>query len=81
MTIDDQMSDEALLRELGHRLARHRLNRNMTQAALAHEAGVSRSTVARLESGESTQLTNLLRILRGIDPVSYTHLTLPTKIV
>ncbi len=41
--------------------------RNLTQAELARESGVSRSTVARLEQGESTQATNLIRILRVLD--------------
>ena len=53
--------------ELGARLARERLGRNWTQADLAHEAGVSLSTVRRLESGGSSQLANLVRILRALD--------------
>lgn len=60
-------SDPTLLRTLGERLARHRLDRGLTQAALAHEAGVSKSTVERLEAGGSTSTTNLLRVLRVLD--------------
>ena len=60
-------TDEAILQRLGERLARQRLRVDMTQEQLAHEAGVSRRTVARLESGESTQLTNLVRVLRALD--------------
>jgi len=60
------LTDPAVLAELGGRLARHRLQRNLTQAELAHEAGVSLSTVARLEAGESTQLTNLIRVVRAL---------------
>jgi transcriptional regulator with XRE-family HTH domain len=48
---------------LAERLARHRLNRNMTQAELARAAGISRRTLARLESGGTTQLENFLRVL------------------
>jgi len=58
--------DRAALAELGARLARERLRRNLTQEALAEEAGVSRATVRRLEAGHSTQLTNLVRILRAL---------------
>jgi transcriptional regulator with XRE-family HTH domain len=58
--------DEEALGELGRRLAGVRLERNWTQGFLATEAGVSRATVRRLESGHSTQLTNLLRILRAL---------------
>jgi transcriptional regulator with XRE-family HTH domain len=58
------MSDDAALAELGRRVARYRLNRNMTQMALAHEAGVSTPTIQRIEYGQSTQTANLIRILR-----------------
>lgn len=47
-------------------MARHRLNRNLTQAALAAQAGVSKPTVQRIEQGHSTQAANLLRILRAL---------------
>ncbi|MCB9918562.1 MAG: helix-turn-helix transcriptional regulator [Planctomycetes bacterium] len=63
--------DQALLRRLGERLARARLDLNRTQAALAREAGVSKSTVERLENGESTQLSNFLRILRVLGLVDF----------
>jgi transcriptional regulator with XRE-family HTH domain len=59
-------SDEAVLAEIGTRLARARLERNLTQAALAAEAGVSRSTIKRLEAGGSSQLANLIRVLRAL---------------
>ena len=57
-------SDDAVLTELGARLERARLDVDMTQARLAEEAGVSKSTVERLEKGSSVQLSNLIRILR-----------------
>ncbi len=59
-------SDRAILEELGRRIARHRLNRNLTQEAFADEAGVSKATLARLERGRSTNLSNLVRILRTL---------------
>ncbi len=60
------MSDDTVIAELGQRLRRHRLDRNITQAALAREAGVSAPTVQRLEAGASVQLSSLLRILRSL---------------
>ena len=54
------------MQALGRRLARHRLNRNLTQAALAAEAGVSALTVQRIERGHSLQAANLIRILRAL---------------
>lgn len=58
------ISDSAALKELGSRIARYRLNRNLTQAAFAKEAGISQRTLIRIEHGESTQTTNFIRILR-----------------
>jgi len=58
------LSDESVLEELGQRLTRRRLDQGLTQAQLANQAGVSKRTVERLEAGASTQLSNLVRILR-----------------
>ena len=66
MKINDNLSDAIVLEELGQRIARYRLNRNMTQGALATESGVSTPTVQRLENGQSTQASNLIRILRTL---------------
>lgn len=65
----NKMSDAAILTELGERLARYRLNRNITQAAVAREAGVARRTVSRLENGYSVDTQSLIRILRALDLV------------
>lgn len=77
MEISDTLSDEVALAELGRRIAQHRLNGNLTQDELAQEAGVSRSTVARLEQGESTQATNLIRILRALALLSNLDALIP----
>jgi putative transcriptional regulator len=58
------LSDASVLLELGQRLAQYRLNRNMTQQALAREAGISLRTLNRIESGEPSQTANLIRLLR-----------------
>ncbi len=59
-------SDKSVQAMLGERLARQRLQRNLTQAQLAKEAGISLRTLIRLESGESSQLTNLIRVIRAL---------------
>lgn len=64
MRIETQLSDEAVLAELGSRLARTRLERNLTQADLGFEAGVGVATVRRLEDGASVRLASLIRVLR-----------------
>ncbi len=67
MKITSQLSDEAILRELGSRLVAARLLRNQTQANLAEEAGVSKRTVERLESGEvAARLSGFVRVFRAL---------------
>jgi len=60
------MTDAAVLAELGDRFSRLRLQRNLTQAQLAREAGVSKRTLIRMENGESSQVTNLIRVVRAL---------------
>ena len=61
----NQATDEQLLLEIGNRLARLRLEKNLTQAELAQQAGVGLATLQRLEAGASgTQLSGFLRIGR-----------------
>ncbi len=60
-------SDQSALAEVGRRLGKRRLELGMTQAELAEHAGVSKRTVERLEHGDSTQLTNYVRILRSLE--------------
>lgn len=64
MKIDSLVSDAFVLEELGSRLGKLRVERNLTQAALAQEAGIGKRTVERVEAGETVQLTTLIRILR-----------------
>lgn len=66
MELSQHSTDAAVLKELGHRLARRRLRENLTQAQLAHEAGISKRTLNRLERGESSQLASLIRVLRAL---------------
>jgi transcriptional regulator with XRE-family HTH domain len=64
MKITNQLTDLALLEELGTRLARHRIDAGLTQAALATEAGVSKRTVERIEGGGTSELVTVIRLLR-----------------
>jgi transcriptional regulator with XRE-family HTH domain len=65
MRISPDLSDEAVLRELGERLASARLARDLTQAAVAEEAGVSKRTIERLESGQvASRLSAFVRVCR-----------------
>lgn len=81
MRISTQLTDEAVLKELGGRLAGARLEHNLTQAALAEQAGVSKRTVERLESGEvATQLSGFLRVCRVLGLLERFETLLPESV-
>lgn len=66
--IEKQATDDAVLTELGSRLARIRLERNLTQAQLAEQAGISKRTIERLEKGAvATQFSGFVRVCRVLD--------------
>jgi transcriptional regulator with XRE-family HTH domain len=64
MKIEGLLTDEAILAELGGRLAQRRLELQLTQEMLAEQAGVSKRTVERVEAGATTQISSMIRILR-----------------
>ena len=66
MDKNPSLSDETVLETLGHRISQYRVNRNLTQKQLAKMAGISEPTLQRLEYGEVSQLTTLIRILRAL---------------
>ncbi len=66
MRIESQLTDETVLSELGERLARLRLGRDLTQRQLGDRAGVARTVVQRVESGEPVTTANLIRVLRAL---------------
>ncbi len=64
MRITSELTDMAVLHEIGRRLERRRIDAGLTQAQLAEEAGISKRTVERIEAGHSTDFVMLLRVLR-----------------
>jgi transcriptional regulator with XRE-family HTH domain len=56
-----------LLSDLGQQLEAYRISRNLKQAELAELAGISRSTLSRLESGNGGTIDSLARIMRALN--------------
>ena len=77
MRIEPQLTDEAVLRELGERLARLRLSRNLTQRQLGERSGVARTAIQRIEAGEPVTTTNLVRVLRALDALDALERLIP----
>ena len=67
MRIEPQLTDEAVLSELGERLAARRLSRDLTQRQLGEQGGVARTVIQRIEAGEPVTTANLIRVLRALD--------------
>jgi transcriptional regulator with XRE-family HTH domain len=81
MRFDELLTDDAVLTELGARLARHRLERNLTQAELADRAGIGRATLQRLEDGRSVQATSLVKVLRTLGLIGGLDAVVPERVV
>ena len=60
------LTDAAIQSRMGENLKGERLRQNITQQLLADEAGVSLSTVKKLEKGEMGTFDALLRVLRTL---------------
>ena len=78
MKMTNQSTDEVILGELGSRLAQARLERNLTQAQLATQAGISKRTLERMEAGASAmQMSAFLRVCRVFGLLEHLELLLP----
>jgi len=77
MKITSQLTDEAILAEIGARLAHRRLELQLTQADLAAQAGVAKRTLERVEAGASAQMSSLIRILRVLDLLPHLERAIP----
>ncbi|MFK8017871.1 MAG: helix-turn-helix transcriptional regulator [Gammaproteobacteria bacterium] len=59
-------SSDAVIDALFQQLEQIRLGHNISQAALAKEAGVSRSTITRMASGENISVDSLVRVMQAL---------------
>ncbi len=67
MKITGLLTDDAVLAELGARIAGRRVEMQLTQAAVAEQAGIAKRTLERMEAGQTSQLATLVRVLRVLD--------------
>lgn len=75
----DPVTSGSLCAELGARLAKIRLSRNITQEALAREAGIGVRTLRRLEAGGSCTLDSFLRIVITLGLADHLLSTVPAQ--
>ncbi len=78
MTIDLFKSDNQILWELGIRLKKTRIRSGQTQAQLAENSGVAKTTIERAEKGESIQFLNVVKIFRSLNMLGAFGVLLPS---
>ena len=70
-------SPASITAALCQRIEAIRLSRNITQAMLAEEAGLSRSTVARIADGNNVSLDSFIRVLQALGLSDHLEALLP----
>ena len=66
MKITETLTDEAVLSEIGRRIATARIHAGKTQSQMAAAAGIAKRTLERMENGEQAQFSSLVRVLREL---------------
>lgn len=61
------MADPEIVKEICRNIRTMRINRNISQQALADMSGLDRTTISRMESGRSATLLTIVQILRALD--------------
>ena len=66
MKIYGTESNDYILKEFGKRIQDTRISVTMTQRELAERAGVSLSTMERIENGDNVKIENILNVMRAL---------------
>lgn len=77
MKITFDNNNTAILKELGARIKRNRIDMQLSQQDFAARAGISTRTLSAAENGEDIRLSNLIRILRTMNCLENLDLILP----
>lgn len=67
MRLSGAENNQTILEELGRRIQDTRIATSLTQKELAERAGISLSTLVRLESGESVRFEYVLNAMRALN--------------
>ncbi|MBK7215360.1 MAG: helix-turn-helix transcriptional regulator [Bacteroidales bacterium] len=63
------LTEQEILKEMGLRLQKIRVQHNITQKELSEEVGLSVSTISLIEQGKSTTVESLIRILMRLNRI------------
>ncbi len=77
MKLNALSDDTAILRELGERIRQHRIAMELTQEDLAQKSGISLSTLKRIENGEDSKFSNIIKLLKEMNLADNFELLIP----
>jgi len=77
--MNNGMTNEAILKELGVRLKKKRLQKNVGQEHFSKISGVSLRTLSRLENGSAVSMDAVLNVMRALELVDRLELLLPQE--
>jgi len=72
-------TDPVILAEIGDRIRRRRLDRNLSQQEVAERAGLDRTTVGALEREGRAALLTFVQVLRVLDALDELDAFLPAQ--
>lgn len=79
MKIYGDENNAFILKELGQRIKDIRIGQSMTQKEFSVIAGVSFSTITRIENGEGTSMDNLMKVMRVLGLLQNFDLLIPEQ--
>ena len=79
MKIIGTENNHFILKELGKRIQDIRIASDITQRKLAELAGVSYSTMQRIENGENIKIENILNVMRALSLLENFEILIPEQ--
>ena len=77
MKIAPYENEVSILQEVGKRIKQYRISLNMTQQQMAQQCGLSVATLSRVENGDDTKWSVIIRILRVMKLVENIDVLIP----
>ena len=75
------LNSQQIEQRLCKKLESVRLMKNITQAHLADEAGVSRRTISRMENGKGVSLDTFIRVMKALDLTDHLATLVPSTAI
>lgn len=79
MKINSYENENTIMKELGERIRQYRIALNFTQAELANRCGISESTEKRIENGEDSKISNIIKIMMQLGIAENFNMLIPEQ--